>query len=366
MTSTPATPPNKTATTEHPLAQYSLIGMSKQLKAESFNHTLILGDLAIQGQTTVFFAPPNSGKTLIAMNLSMEGIKRKVIDPRQLFYVNADDGFTGVVTKAGIAEEHGFNMLVPGHKGFKARDLIGLLEKIADTGHAQNTIIVLDTLKKFTDLMNKTEGTKFGIAVREFSAKGGTVIALAHTNKNRDFQGKLVPGGTSDIRDDADCVYIIDTLADKDDLRTVEFVNNKNRGGVAKKAVFQYSTAEGLSYQQLLDSVIKIDPATQDQLKKDIEMDLSGDSMLIALVKGFIAQGINTKTQLVDELAQQGGISKKRARKLIEDHTGTDPIMYLWNYKVGAHGVQTYSILSVTSPEPAPPPTVTSTSEKAA
>ena len=56
-------------------------------------------------------------------------------------------------------------------------------------------MIILDTLKKFTDLMNKKASSEFGKLARTFVGAGGTIIALAHTNKNKDEEGKGVTGG---------------------------------------------------------------------------------------------------------------------------------------------------------------------------
>lgn len=338
----------------NPLLAYSLLGKSKQLKKEFADHELIFGKIAIRGQWTVLYAPSNNGKTLVLIWLITQAIKNKIIAPQQVFYINADDGGSSIATKAAIADKNGFNMLVPGHGGFKIKNLLTLLAQVSNKGLATDTIIVLDTLKKFTDLMNKSELRKFNNAIRQFSAKGGTVIALAHTNKNRDDDGKLVYSGTTDVIDDADCVYVIDILDDTGDVRTVELENRKQRGDVARKAVYQYSTAEGLTYEKLLKSVVEVDPEASGQLRNDITFEASGDKLLIELVKGFMTQGINTKTSLVTELAKQDGVSKSRATKLIEGYTGTDPIKHRWSVKKKKHNKHVYSVLPVTSPDPVP------------
>lgn len=341
---------------EHPLVKLSLQGQSAELKKEFANHELILGRLVIRGQWVVFYARPNTGKTLLLLSLIIQGIKAGVIDPQHVFYVNADDGGPGMATKAAIADKHGFHMLVPGYHGFKSQDLLSLLIQVAEAGYAPKAIIILDVLKKFTDLMNKSELRKFGNAIREFCAQGGTVVGLAHTNKKRDDRDKLVYSGTTDIVEDADCVYMIDVLTEADDLRIIELENTKKRGDVARKAAYQYCTAEGQSYKQLVKSVKEVDPDNLDHLRQDAELETSGDKTLIELVKGYIAQGINTKTALIDKLALQDDVSKRRAREVIEKYTGTDPIRHYWNFKVGKKGTKTFSILKMSSPDPAPAP----------
>ena len=356
ITSITAQPGDAANESVNPLLAFSLKGQSASLKKEFANHELVFGRIAIRGQWTVLYAPPNTGKTLLMLWLIVEAIKKKIIGPQHLFYINADDGGSGIADKAGMADKYGFHLVVPGHSGFKTKDLQSKIIELTATSVAAKTIIVLDTLKKFTNIMNKTEQRNFDNAVRAFTAKGGTVIGLAHTNKNRDGADKLVYSGTTDIIDDADCVYILDILSDIDGVRTVELENRKNRGDVARKPIYQYSTAEGQSYKQLLQSVAEVDPKSLDQLRNAIEFEASGDKLLIELVKGFIAQGINTKTALVKELAKQDGVSKSRATGLIEKYTGNEPIKYRWSVKTEAHNKQVFTVLSVTSPNPEPAP----------
>ena len=64
-------------------------------------------------------------------------------------------------------------------------EITDLMIELAETGQAKGVIIILDTLKKFTDLMQKKEATQFGIISRGFVAAGGTLICLAHTNKHK-------------------------------------------------------------------------------------------------------------------------------------------------------------------------------------
>src|SRR5690554_4837108 len=141
-------------------------------------------------------------------------------------------------------------------------------------GTAQDTILVLDTLKKFADLMDKQAGSRFMNHVREFVSHGGTVIMLAHTNKHRDADGKLVFAGTSDVVDDIDCAYIIDVLeaGPLDQSKTVIFENFKSRGDVADKATYRYSTFKGQSCNALLESVEKVSDDEAQQAARHAEV----------------------------------------------------------------------------------------------
>src|SRR5690606_36375584 len=118
-------------------------------------------------------------------------------------------------------------------------------------------------LKKFVDLMDKRKSSSFGKLIRRFVLRGGTCIALAHTNKRRNADGEPIYAGTSDSQEDADCSYIVyETDIDPDSqTKTILFKNKKSRGNVRKQASFQYSVREGLSYDELLQTITEVSEA---------------------------------------------------------------------------------------------------------
>jgi len=324
---------------EHCLIKYSLRGKSAQFEAEMREQRFVLGEIAIVGHWTMIFAPPNTGKTLIVISLLIQGIKDGDINPEHVFYINADDGHADLTHKLWFAGRYGFHMLAPGHADLHARDLLGLLESLGDNGHAPETIVVLDTVKKFANPMDKGQCLQFGNGVREFTSKGGTVIALAHTNKNRATDGKPIPGGTSDFLDDADCAYIMDTIDDKNDICTVGFENIKSRGKVAKLATYQYSSAEDIVYRDLLDSVAPV-----DDLKAAAHLDLR-DLPLIQAITDCINEGVTAKVAIIRKTAQATGESQRQAQRVLDKHTGTDPKQHKWKFTIGVRGVNTFELL---------------------
>ena len=138
----------------------------------------------------------------------------------------------GLLEKLIIAEKSGFHMLSEGYNEFSAGKFLNTIKSMTEDGSAKGVIIVLDTLKKFTDLMDKKACTEFAKILRAFALKGGTVIGLAHTNKHPDADGVPIHAGTSDIREDFDCAYIINIIEGKTDKTVVEFTNIKKRGNV--------------------------------------------------------------------------------------------------------------------------------------
>lgn len=256
------------------LQSWSANGTSAAMEAQMLNDVFVLNDLAILGQWTVFYAASNTGKTLLTIWLIREQIATGDIDGADVFYVNADDGYKGEITKLKIAETTGFTMLLPNKNGFNPKELLMTIFAMIQNDEAKGKVIILDTLKKFTDLMDKKISSEFGRLARQFVSAGGTIICLAHVNKHKTSDGKSVHAGTTDIKDDADCVYVMDVLTrDKKpisntEIVTVIFRNEKSRGAVADKALFSYTKQPGCTYEELLNSVTRLSDGQADVIKQ--------------------------------------------------------------------------------------------------
>ena len=237
------------------LSQFSLNGESSEMKQKMTQDRFILGRMAILGQSTAIYAKPNAGKTLLTIWLLIEAIKAGDIEPSHVFYVNADDNHKGLAYKLELAERYGFHMLAPGYKGFECKMLPAYIGQLIANEQAMGRVLILDTVKKFTDLMDKGRSSGFGEVVRRFTMHGGSVIMLAHVNKHRNDEGGVVYAGTADLVDDADCAYTLDIVTEEATGRTVKFENIKNRGDVALEAVYQYDHTEGKGYTDRLDSI---------------------------------------------------------------------------------------------------------------
>lgn len=332
------------AAPDHPLARHSLKGKLPQLKQEAVDQVQILGALALMGQITVFYAAPNTGKTLLTLWLLFQAIQSGKIDPSMVFYINVDDSLSGVIMKLQLAEEVGFHMVAEGHSDFRADNLLGILSDLINNDQCKGVVIILDTLKKFTDIMSKRDSTAFSKVIRRFVMLGGTCIALAHVNKSPGRDGKPVYAGTSDILEDADCAYTLQVISDADTHeKVVEFNNIKRRGDVCQKAAYSYSTEKGISYSELLRSIRPVEDAELVTLQQAAE--LQSDAELISVVTSCIRDGISTKMKLVVAVAGQSSISKKAANRLIEKYTGTDPDRHKWTYTVGDRGAQVFRLL---------------------
>jgi len=325
------------------LAAFSLTGRSEKMKAKLLDEKHVLKDLVVLGEFASVYAPPNAGKTLLVLWQLVEAIRDGVISGDAVFYINADDNFSGLTFKTIMAEEHGFHMLSPGHRGFDAKSLAVYLKQMIASGTAYGSVIVLDTMKKFTRTMDKETSADFMVRCREFVTNGGTIIALGHVNKNRDAEGKLVYAGTTDIVDDGDCTFMLEKINETGTTRTVLFENIKMRGNVARELAFSYSIADAASYQQRFDSVSRMTKEDLAAATKRIETEvqLSRDQYVINAITEAIRVGHAVKGELVKYVQQETAMSRRPVIAALDRYQGVK-----WVSETKSHGAKLYTLIT--------------------
>lgn len=325
-------------------------GESEKMYAQMQDDKYVLKDLAIVGQWTVFYAAPNTGKTLLTLWLLCESINSGEINGKDVFYANCDDTFKGGAVKLAIAENVGFNMLIPSINGFKADNLLRVMAAMVEQGESNGKIIILDTLKKFTDLMDKKMSSEFGFTARAFVAAGGSIICLAHVNKHKGDDGKSISAGTSDIRDDADCCYTIEHLNKNEvgekTINTVAFECNKSRGDVASQITFQYSTEKGKGYQYLLDSISRVsdEERKKSQQEAALVQQRENDDELIIIIRELINKSEYKKTDLIKKTIEESAEPRRKVAAVIKRWTGKHIDGGLWHTVTRSHNEKVFKL----------------------
>lgn len=302
----------------------------KQNAAES---VFIFDRLVLKGQSTTLFAPPNSGKTLLVINQLKQSHAAGLINDLSVFYINADDTQNGVIEKTEILESIGVHVLVPGYNGFESHSLLAILDGLSDDNVAKDVVIIVDTLKKFADTMDKKNMRRFGITVRDFVMKGGTFIGLGHTNKNRDGDNKLVYSGTSDLVEDVDCIYMMDIKYDNTDgngiqTKHIQLTNQKLRGNNALELTFAYHKAENLKYVDMINSVRNIDTNTHEKARASQDEESKYNDYLdkysdaISLIKTVLNDNKMDKTELRDFLLKNTNYGRDKCIEIIDRVSG--------------------------------------------
>lgn len=331
------------------LDAFVMNGLAKEMEERMLEDKFVLGRLAILGQSTLWYAPPNVGKTLLFLWLLIDAIKRGEIDPKNIYYIDADDHHKGLIHKLKLAEQYGFKLLAPSYNGFKPEMLVAILSAMVLQDKAHGKILILDTAKKFTDIMDKKKGSAFGESVRQFVMHGGTVISLAHTNKHRNDEGELIYAGTSDLVDDCDAAYTLDEVsADKaTGIKTVKFTNFKARGDNALEAVYEYNFSEGLSYLQRLESVRSLSPAETDAVAKRRVLDtmLERNRDAVDAIIATIRAGTTNKTKLMKTAIDTSCLSKSVVMRALKEHTGKSIADYqYWHVNVEDKNAHVYQL----------------------
>lgn len=339
-----STPPSK-----NPLRQFSLLGRADEIEANAANTKPLLGRFVMQGQATMIYAEPNTGKTLTIFKLCLDAIEAGRVDPSNLFYVNADDSSAGLAVKLRLMQDVGAHMLVPGYERLKTDQLVSTLIEAVDGGSARGTCVVIDTLKKFTDLMDKRRTSEFAQVCRRYVMAGGTIVALGHTAKNPNSDGTPRYQGTTDILEDFDAVYVAQPLTSKAkaDQRVVKLTRKKCRADSPETVAYAYATDPGISYQEKLASVRPVDPDDLSDYTVENE-DVSDPLVMDAIVRLIKAGSVCGQMALAKAAAKECGVSHRAAIDVLNRYAGNTPNEHLWNFDKGPRGVRIYRLIDQT------------------
>ncbi|MGR5130099.1 AAA family ATPase [Photobacterium swingsii] len=303
------------------------------IKQEASESSFILDRFVLKGQSNILFAPPNAGKTLLIINQLKEAYCTGRLNGLSVFYVNADDSQNGIIEKTEILASIGVHTLVPGYNGFKSHSLLGVLDGLAADNDANNVVIIVDTLKKFADTMDKKNMRMFGIKVSEFILKGGTFIGLGHTNKNRDMNNNLVYSGTSDLMEDVDCIYMMDIEDEKTDhsgrqTKYIKLTNQKLRGNNALELTYAYDKSEIMPYADMVDSVYNVDLETysKEKVLREEENEhirfISQYQEAVSLITNLLSTTETNKTELREHLVKHTEYGRDKCIEIIDRLSG--------------------------------------------
>ena len=298
-------------------------------------------------QATVVYASPNAGKTLVVLWLLREALAKGGSEGTKVFYLNSDDTFSGASDKAEFLAGSGIQMVVPGQGGFDIGDFNLLINQLITEEKAHGFVLVLDTLKKFTSLMDKGEAAGFGKLIRSFVQAGGTVVALAHVNKHKAADGKSIYEGSGDIISDFDAGYTIELDTAKDAAhRQVSFECIKSRGPNVLKASFTYNAGEAVGWKERFESVERVDNAQARETvdRMHAEQQLKNDRVCVDYLAHRIREAGTISRRDLTQADLTNGISKKTREQILDRYDATNPRedCRLWSVVTNAKGGRSY------------------------
>jgi len=89
------------------LARFSLLGHEEELERQAAECRPLLADVCQSGESTVWYAEPGTGKTLLAIAFAVQAVQEKRINAEDVYYVNMDDSGQGVAQKSRILSDVG-------------------------------------------------------------------------------------------------------------------------------------------------------------------------------------------------------------------------------------------------------------------
>ena len=182
-----------------------------------------------EGHMIAICSKANGGKTTLMVHIAGDMAK----DGYRVMYINADASASDIKDYKHHAMEYGYTLINPDLTNGTADKVTEELRFISTSqSDCSKVVVVLDTLKKFGDMMNKAKSKQFNSLLRTLTAKGITVICLAHTNKHDDKDGKPIFEGTGDLRNDFDELIYLIPIRNPDGTTTVSTLKDKTRADI--------------------------------------------------------------------------------------------------------------------------------------
>ena len=306
----------------------------------------IIQNLIISGHIVLIPAEPNGGKTTIMFHLAGQMVN----EGYNVFYVNSDISGGDAKPLVELAKINGFTLMLSDMKaGMSMDDIIfKLIEMSEAPDHYDGVVFIFDTVKKMLNVINKNSAKRFFKLFRKLSAKGMTVILLAHTNKYKDAEGNPIYEGTGDMRSDVDeLIYLIPQKHD-DKSMTVTTQPDKVRGAF-EPITFNIAPDRTVTLQ---NEVVNTTLANQiaDELKKN--------QGVIDSISQAILDGSTSQKDIIKYCADNDGHGERIVKKVLIKYTinGDEPETSDANVKIEtkiwskAKGGKNSSIFSIIEP----------------
>ena len=229
-----------------------------ELESRLANTKWFMPGLVAYGEITHFYGPPGSGKTLLWMHLLHK------LTPEQrgeVIFLNFDDSPHGAVQKM---------KLLPGIEMINKGEAPTWLTQLAWSGDwVKGKVIILDTMKKFANVIHKESVKGFFTVLRRLVNEGATVVSLGHTNKHLNDAGQYEFEGVGDVKADCDGLILVQRSIDPISGESTIILTpdeNKARAGQHEQAYRFAARDNETEYAALVVSGM---PLTREQLERE-------------------------------------------------------------------------------------------------
>ncbi|WP_372779398.1 hypothetical protein [Litorivivens sp.] len=283
------------------------------------NQRFVFDNLLYEGQITVICAEPNGGKTTV-----MNWICSQVDEGYQITYLNEDCSGAELKTYQEYAEVRGFELCNLDIRGVTPDQFMGSLGSLSSLkGH----VFVLDTLKKFVDVMNKAKVSQFYSLLRRLCNKGATFVLLAHTTKYKDAEGLPKFDGVGDVMNDCDTLIYFLPVKHEDGSMTVSTLPAKTRG-IMEPLTFTIDKFREVSLTDYVD--------TREHRRRQV------DHEAIKVIAEAISSGCSNQSEILKFSAGRGVGRRVALRVLADYEEGAAP---LWKKARGPNNACQYTLV---------------------
>lgn len=272
------------------------------------NHVVTIIAMSGGGKTTFFF-----------FHVAPLLVREK---KQEVWYLDADSPPSDHKKMKEFADNHGFSFLNPdANQGTSIESLLNVIKTISYNGRdLTDHVFIVDTLKKFADLMRKNAVKEFYKLTRKLTTLGATVILLGHSNKYPDKSGNLVFEGTGDVRSDSDELIYFHSKKNQDgdgiDVTTiVDPTKNAKVRGIFDPLSFNISTTRTI---RLYDSPLPV----LNNNEKPSEQKVTEEEIL-ETAASYLAKTGQPMLQkiLVDHVSKMTNAGINRVRNLIIENS---------------------------------------------
>lgn len=280
----------------------------------------IYPNLIIQGHVIAIPAKPNGGKTTLMTHIAGE-----IASDYRVIYVNADVSGSDAKPMLEHARKYGYTMLLPDMKaGLSMDDVVAQLERMNEaSADYSGTVFIFDTLKKMADMINKSSLKNVLATLRGLSAKGMTIVLLAHTNKYDGPDGRPVFEGTADLRADVDELIYLIPLKNPDGTMTISTDPDKVRGS------FRPITFTVTPDRQVIPCNQYVDVAELNRAAEALER----DETLIEAITEAIAAGKAKQVDIAAYCKDKYGLNHKQVGRVLMKYSR--PPLRKWKREKG-------------------------------
>jgi hypothetical protein len=278
-------------------------------------------NLLVQGHTHVICAAPNHGKTTIMMHIAGELSE----DGYEVLYINADTSGSDAKVMHKFAGEKGFRLLLPDMKqGKSIKDVLAGLHGMADgSDDLSSYVIIVDTMKKLADLMNKNQQKDLFALFRKLNGRNLTLALNSHTNKHNGADGMPVYEGTNEMRSEPDELIYFVAVENPDGGLTVSTIPDKKRAAYVP-LTFQIDANRNVTLENQY-----IDTVTLNAQRKRFEE----DENYIGEICEVLGSGPKNQSQVVEALRRK--MNPKTVRRVLKTYGSPRSYKQCWNSEKG-------------------------------